>query len=170
MEIKLEEKTINALKWIVGILNKNNIPYRIGGGFAAHVYGSSRPVNDIDFSLSGEYFPIIVSETKDYITSGPKHYLNAKWDCDTLSLNYNGQEIDITDIDTLRMTNKEQTEWFQTKEHFRKFPTVSRVVEDIEISLIDPRDLIAYKKELADTEHQYQMLDVKAVEKYIENN
>ncbi|MFA7285382.1 MAG: hypothetical protein WC011_00840 [Candidatus Paceibacterota bacterium] len=106
MEIKLEEKTINALKWIVGILNKHNIPYRIGGGFAAHVYGSSRPVNDLDFSLPGEYFPIIVSEAKDYITSGPKHYLNAKWDCDTLCLNYNNQDIDITDIDTLKMSNK----------------------------------------------------------------
>ena len=170
MEIKLEEKTINALRWIVGVLNKNNIPYRIGGGFAAHVYGASRPVNDIDFSLSGEYFPIIVSEAKEYITSGPKHYSNAKWDCDTLSLNYNGQEIDITDIDTLRMSNREKTEWFQTKEHFRKFPTISKVVQDIEVSLIDPRDLVAYKKELADNEHQYQMFDIQAVERYIENN
>ncbi len=170
MEIKLEEKTINALKWIVHILNKNNIPYRIGGGFAAHMYGSSRPVNDIDFSLSGEYFPIIVSETKDYITAGPKHYSNAKWDCNTLSLNYQGQQIDITDIDTLKMSSREKTEWFQTKDHFRKFPTITKVIENIEISLIDPRDLIAYKKELADNEHQYQMLDVQAVEKYIENN
>ena len=37
-----DEKTIDALKWIVGILNKHNIPYRIGGGFAAKMYGSSR--------------------------------------------------------------------------------------------------------------------------------
>ncbi|MCE9517787.1 hypothetical protein K8Q96_02165 [Candidatus Nomurabacteria bacterium] len=170
MEIKLEEKTLDALKWIVSILNKNNIPYRIGGGFAAHVYGSSRPVNDIDFSLSGEYFPIIVAETKDYITSGPKHYLNEKWDCDTISLNYNGQEIDITDIDTLRMSNKEQTEWFQTKDNFRKFPNKIVSIAGIEVSLINPRDLIAYKKELADKDHQYQMLDVQAIEKYIENN
>ncbi len=170
MEIKLEEKTINALKWIVGILNKNNIPYGIGGGFAAHMYGSSRPVNDIDFSLSGEYFPVIVAETRDYITAGPKHYSNAKWDCNTLSLNYQGQQIDITDIDTLKMSSREKTEWFQTKDHFRKFSTITKVIENIEVSLIDPRDLIAYKKELADNEHQYQMLDVQAVEKYIENN
>lgn len=170
MEIKLEEKTINALKWIVGIFNKNNIPYRIGGGFAAHFYGSTRPINDIDFSLSGEYFPIVVSETKDYIASGPKHYLNEKWDCDTLSLNYKGQEIDITDIDTLRMSNKEQTKWFHTKDHFRKFETVPIEFQEIIIQLIDPRDLVAYKKELADENHMYQMSDVEAVERYIKNN
>lgn len=163
----MNEKTLKALHFIVNILNKHNIPYRIGGGFAAHIYGSNRPVNDIDISLSGEYFPIIVSETSDYITSGPKHYLNGKWDCDTLSLNYNGQEIDITDIDTLKMSNKEQTEWFQTKDNYRKFSNNIKTIDGIEVSLIDPRDLVAYKKELADNDHPYQLDDVKAVERYI---
>ncbi len=166
----MEEKTINALRWLVSILNKHTIPYRIGGGFAAHVYGSNRPVNAIDFSLSGEYFPIIVKETKEYITSGPKHYSNEKWDCDTLSLNYFGQEIDITDVDTLQMSSKDRSKWFQTKDSFRKFPSVNMVVEGIEISLMDPRDLAAYKKELADENHIYQKDDVEAVEKYIKEN
>ncbi len=64
-----EKNTEEALKWIVGILNKHNIPYRIGGGFAANFYGSNREINDIDFSLSGEYFSEIVSETKEYIVA-----------------------------------------------------------------------------------------------------
>jgi hypothetical protein len=165
----MNEKTLKALHFIVGIFNKHKIPYRIGGGFAAYIYGSTRPVNDIDISLSGEYFPIIVSEVSEYITSGPKHYSNAKWDCDTLSINYNGQEIDMTDIDTLRMSNKEQTEWFQTKDNYRKFTNIIKVVDDIEISLIDPRDLVAYKNELVDKDHQYQLDDVRAVERYIIN-
>jgi hypothetical protein len=166
----MEEKTKRALQWIVNIFNKSNIPYRIGGGFAAHVYGSGREVNDIDISLSGEYFPVIITEVSPYITAGPKHYSNAKWDCDTLSLNYFGQEIDMTDVDTLRMSNKEQTEWFQTKDRYRKFPSVLKIVDGIEVSLIDPRDLVEYKKELADKDHEYQLIDVKAVEKYIAEN
>ncbi len=170
MEINLQDKTLSALKWIVSILDKHNIPYRIGGGLAAHVYGSSRTVNDIDISLSGKYFPVIISETKDYITSGPKHYLNEKWDCDTLSLNYQGQEIDITDIETLRMSSKDCTSWFQTKDEFRKFDTITTEVEGIKISLIDPRDLVAYKKELVDKDHQYQKTDVEAIENYIKNS
>ena len=166
----MEEKTINALKLIVSILDKHNIPYRIGGGFAAYFYGSSRPVNDIDISLSGKYFDLIIPEVQEYMKSGTKHYLGEKWDCDYLSIKYNDQKIDITDIDTLRMSNKEQTEWFQTKDNFCKHKTVSVDFQGINISLIDPRDLVAYKKELADENHQYQMIDVQAVEKYIRDN
>lgn len=163
----MQEKTKEALKWIVEILDRNNIPYRIGGGFAAHFYGSNRPINDIDISLSGKFFPIIVKETSEYITAGPKHYLNAKWDCDTLSLNYKGQDIDITDIDTLRMSNKEETEWFQTKDDYRKFDPILTDVEGIKVFLIDPRDLVAYKKHLGG---DHQLVDIEAVEKYIVAN
>ena len=164
----MQEKTLKALHWIVGILDKHSIPYRIGGGFAAYAYGADRPVNDIDISLSGEYFPVIVSEVSQYITAGPEHYKNTKWDCDSLSLEYEGQEIDITDIDTLRMSSRDQTEWFQNKDNFRKFPTIQKDIDGIQVSLIDPRDLVAYKKELADEEHEYQLGDVRAVEKYIQ--
>ena len=157
----MEEKTINALRWIVGILEKHQIPYRIGGGFAAHVYGSNRSINDIDISLSGKHFPIIVSEVSNYITAGPEHYLNEKWDCDTLSLDYSGQEIDITDIDTLRMTNRKKTEWFYMKERYRSFEPIKTNVEGIEISLIHPQDLVGYKQHL-DGDHQ--LVDIKAVE------
>jgi hypothetical protein len=73
----------------------------------------------------------------------------------------------MTDIDTLRMSNREQTEWFQTKDNYRKFPNIMKVVDGIEISLINPRDLVAYKNELVDRDHQYQLEDVKAVERYI---
>jgi hypothetical protein len=163
----MQEKTKEALKWIVEILDRNNIPYRIGGGFAANIYGSGRPINDIDISLSGKFFPIIVNETSEYITAGPKHYSNAKWDCDTLSLNYKGQDIDMTDIDTLRMSNKEETEWFQTKEKYRKYEPISTDVEGIKVSLIDPRDLAEYKKHLGG---DHQLIDIEAVEKYIVEN
>lgn len=159
-----EEKTLNALRWVTGVLDKLGVPYRVGGGLAAHVYGANRPVNDIDISLSGKYFDVIVSEVKEFITEGPKHYSNEKWDCDTLSLNYHGQEIDMTDIDTLRMSNKAKTEWFNTRDRYRKHPNKVVEVEGFNVSLIDPRDLAAYKKEL-DGDHQ--LVDIEAVEKYI---
>ena len=46
-----QEKTVDALRWIVGILEKKNILYQISGGFAAKLYGSSRPLNDIDIDI-----------------------------------------------------------------------------------------------------------------------
>jgi hypothetical protein len=159
----MEEKTKNALRWIVKILNDNNIPYKIGGGFAANLYGSPREVNDIDISLSGKYFSIIVPRVSEYITAGPKHYLNEKWDCETLSLNYNGQDIDMTDIDSLKMTNRKRTEWIDVKT-IRNYDPISMNIEGITVSIMDPRDLIAYKKELGG---DHQEIDIEAVKQYI---
>jgi hypothetical protein len=160
----MEEKTLRALRWIVEILDTHKVPYRIGGGFAAHVYGSTRSINDIDISLSGKYFSTIVPELQKYITEGPKHYSNEKWDCNTLSLEYDGQEIDITDIDTLKMSNKEKTEWFYMKDRYRSHELIKTTVGGIEVSLIDPRDLVGYKAHL-DGDHQ--LVDIKAVRQYI---
>lgn len=95
----MEQKTIEALKWITSILDNNHIPYRIGGGLATSLYGSNRPVNDIDISLSGRFFSRIAPLVREFIVSGPKHYLNEKWDCTTFSLNYHEQNIDVEVIE-----------------------------------------------------------------------
>lgn len=160
----MEEKTIRALRWIVGILNKNKIPYRVGGGVAAHVYGSTRQIKDIDISLPGNFFPTIIANLAGYQFSGPKHHTDSKWDCDYLSIDYEGQEIDISDIDTLRMSNKERTEWIATKDAYRKFETRIIEIGGVNVSVIDPRDLVAYKNEL-DGDHQ--AVDIEAIQKYI---
>jgi hypothetical protein len=160
----MEEKTLKGLHWIINILNKNNIPYRIGGGFAAHVYGAKRQINDIDITFPGEYFPIIIPDISKYIKHDFKHYLDEKWDCYGLTIDYYGQEIDMTDIDTLRMSNKKETEWFQTKDNYRRFPTILMNIEGIDVSFINPRDLIAYKKHL---NGDHQIVDIEAVQKYI---
>ena len=166
MKIDLEKNTQNALVWIVEILDKNNIPYKIGGGFAAHIYGSPRKINDVDISLSGKYFPSIISEVSDYIIAGPKHYLNEKWDCDTLSINYLGQDIDITDVDTLKMSDLEKNKWIKVKE-IRLFDAIKIEINGINVSIMDPRDLITYKKELGG---EHQLIDIEAIQKYIDNN
>ena len=163
----MQEKTLKALKWIVEILDRHEVPYRIGGGFAAHAYGAVRPINDIDITFPGKYFSIIIPEVTDYVTYQFEHYKDEKWDCNGLTLEYGGQEIDMTDIDTLKMSNKEKTEWLQTKDNFRKYPNIVTEVGRVRISLIDPRDLAAYKKHL-DGDHQ--IVDINAVEEYIKKN
>lgn len=166
MKYNLEDKVIDGLKWIVDILNRNNAPYKIGGGFAAKIYGSPRAVNDIDISISGKYFDTIVSDVKEYITAGPKHYLNEKWDCNTLSVNYNGQDIDMTDVDTLKMTNLNKTEWIDVKD-IRLFDGITTDINGIKVSIMDPRDLIRYKKELGG---EHQLIDIQYIQKYLDNN
>lgn len=158
----LEEKTIVALRWIIEIFNRNNIDYQIAGGFSAKIYGSPRILNDIDFDVPEKYFPILLSEISPYITSGPIRLLDGKWDCDSLVLNYHGQEIDISGVDTMKMSNLERTKWISYKENY--FNNLDMNVMEIAIKVIHPRELLAYKKEL-DGEHQ--LIDIQAIEHYL---
>lgn len=43
-----------ALAWITNILKKYSIPFQITGGLAAILYGSKRPLEDIDIDIPEE--------------------------------------------------------------------------------------------------------------------
>lgn len=160
----MQQKALDGLKWIVSILNKIDAPYRLGGGAATHLYGSGRPVNDIDISISGKYFPTLLPLVKEFIAIGPTHYLNEKWDCTTLSLNYHGQDIDLTDVDTLLMRSNNGREWVRSKEIYKKYPNQTVRVDDISITLMHPQVLLEYKKHLSGKHQEY---DRKFLKEYI---
>jgi hypothetical protein len=48
--------TIEAFKWITGLLGDNKVPYLTCGGLAPFVYGSKRAINDIDIFIPEEIF------------------------------------------------------------------------------------------------------------------
>jgi len=62
-----------ALKWIVGIFNKHNVPFQIAGGFAARAHGSKRDLRDIDIFIPPDGFEKIFPDVKQYLVSGPNH-------------------------------------------------------------------------------------------------
>lgn len=162
----MNDTTLKALKWIFGILNQNNMTYRLGGGAATFLYGSGREINDIDISISGEYFSKLIPLVEEYIVAGPEHYLNEKWDCVTLSLNYHGQEIDLTDVDTLLMKTLDGSEWLKNKEIYQKWPNVTKEVEGTKITLMHPRVLLEYKHHLGG---EHQEFDRNFLKKLIES-
>ncbi len=157
-----EEKTINALKWIIEILNRKNILYKISGGFSAKLYGSPRTVNDIDIDIPEGKFTEIIEEVKPYITLAPGHYQDGKWDMQLMTLNYNGQEIDIGGAESTKISNKERTEWIAVPTDFSRIKKVE--VEGITLNVILPEDLIKYKQHL-DGEHQ--LIDIEAAKNYL---
>ena len=90
MEKQFEEKTINALIWIIDLMNKNKIDYQITGGFAGKIFGSKRKLNDIDIDISEENFKYLIPEISEYIIYGPAHHKDVKWDLELITLNYGG--------------------------------------------------------------------------------
>ncbi len=160
----MTDQVLEALQWVVEILQENNVNYRIGGGLAANLYGSERPVNDIDISLSETDFSVIVPLVQEYIVAGPKHYQNEKWDCTTLSLNYKGQDIDMTDADTLMMSKKDGSGWVPNGVIYKKHSDVTFMVGDLSVQLMHPKVLVEYKQELSGDHQQH---DIDFLKNYI---
>ena len=162
-----ENKVEKALKWIINILEKHTIQYEISGGFAAHIYGAHRPINDIDIDvdLSKEQLKKLLPEIKNYMTYGPAPYKDAMWDLDLkILLDYEGQLIDIARSNNVKIYDKKTKKWRDFSSSFSTSQT--KKIFGINIQLIDPKDLITYKK-LLDGKHQ--KVDIKAVKTYLEN-
>ena len=159
------KKIFLALKWITTILQKHQIPFQISGGFAAHIYGSTRPVNDIDIDLPEEKFDLILPEIKPYIIFGPAQYKDARWDLKLVTLNYNGQEIDLGGAFKAKIFNDELQSWTNFSANLQK--TQSHNLNGLIIPVIAPQDLINYKKLLSGN---HQKKDIKAIENYLKSN
>ena len=158
METQLAEKTKNALLWITGILNKHEIPFQISGGFAAKLYGSPRPLNDIDIDIPEDRFEEIYDEVKDYYTLPPQQYIDKKWYIWLMTLNYEGQEIDISGGNTLKIHSAKTNTWLPFPADFEKVVWIP--VAGIKVPVIPKEDLAQYKSYL-DGDHQ--QVDIKAI-------
>lgn len=153
----LEKKTISALKWILGIINSRNIPYQISGGLAAKIYGSKRPLNDIDIDIPEEDFDKIIESVSPYIIYGPAYYQDGKWDLLLMTLNFNGQEIDISGAFEVKVSNKDRTAWIPIPADLSDIVDMD-IEEGLTVNVSSPSRVIAYKQHL-DGEHQKEDID-----------
>lgn len=161
----MENKLLKALHWIVGILNKHKIQYNISGGFSAHLYGSNRPVNDIDIDIPEDDFEKIYDDVKAYIILGPENYKDERWDLKLMTLNYFDQEIDIGGAFKQKIFDDISQKWINLPTNFSKSKKIN--VDGIELNIIDPHDLVNYKKLLSG---EHQKIDIKAVQEFIVGN
>lgn len=155
------KKTERAFKWIIDILNKHKIPFQISGGFAAKIYGSKRPVHDIDIDIPENRFKEIVPEVKKYILFGPTKYKSDAWDLYLMTLDYHGQLIDIGGALKERVCDIRNNKW-------RRIPTNFSTAKEMnvfgkKVQVINPKELIEYKNYLC----RHQVEDINAAKKYI---
>lgn len=148
------DRLVKALRWLIPLLEARGGRYQISGGFAAHLYGGRRPVNDIDVDVPRDVLDQLVPLVADYTTYGPGPYSDSTWDIPYLvGLKYGDQEIDLTAADGARISNKSTCGWD---------PLVMRLdaVERVEYGGLTLRvqnreDLIAYKSKIKYGEHNH---------------
>ena len=154
-----EEKTISALRWIIGILEHNNVRFRIAGGFAARVYGSDRAFADIDIEILEKDMKKVFDIVKNSVTFSLGQYKDENWDLPLMTLEYKEQVIDIFAGDNIKMYNVNTRLW--EKYNFNIDNFVTKSVQGVEVPLIPLSDLIDYKKKL---QREVDMIDVKNLE------
>jgi len=157
-QITLNRNTKGAFKWIVGLLQKNNIPFQLSGGFAARLYGSGRPLYDIDIEVQDQYFDTLFPLVKDKIIYGPERYKDNTFDLLLMTLKYGGQKIDISGCETDKLYNSETKQWEPCGTKIDD--VVEKEVYGIKVPVIKWQDLVVYKRKIR---RQVDLEDVEAI-------
>ena len=136
-------RTKEAFEWIIKILNKHKIKYRISGGFAARIYGSKRKLADIDIEIPDNSFKDILPEIRQYIKIGPKRFKDKVMNTYGLSIVYRGQIIDLSGTESEVLFDKKSKKWIKSKIDLSKV-NKKKVYGKI-VNVIRKEDLTAYK-------------------------
>jgi hypothetical protein len=141
-----KRNTKEAFCWIVGLLNKHQIPFQISGGFAARLYGSQRELADIDIGIQDGRFDDLYPDVKEYVIFGPARYLDNEWDLKLMTLKYEGQEIDIAGEDDIKIFDKENKSWISGGEDISL--AQKQKIYGLSVPVIPKKALIAYKRKI----------------------
>lgn len=158
----MKKNTENAFKWIIGLLQKNNIPFQLSGGFAAKLYGSIRPLNDIDIEVQDRYFDKLLPLVKKFLIYGPERYKDDTFDLLLMTLKYDGQEIDISGCESDKLYNQKTEQWESCGTKINDI--FEKEVYGMNVPVIKWQDLVAYKKKIR---RPTDLEDVEAITKKI---
>jgi hypothetical protein len=149
-----------AFVWIIGILHQLNTPFQISGGLAARAYGSTRELNDIDIEVEDQSIAKIAPLMEQYITYGPARYQDENFDLLMVSLNYEGQDIDISGCDTDKIFNQGTQAWEACGNTLAM--AVSTEIFGITVPVISRAALIDYKGKI---QRETDLEDVRAMQR-----
>ena len=139
-------------------MKDHQIEFAITGGLAAKSYGSPRPLNDIDIDIHDHDFDKILDAVKPFVTFGPAHYQDERWDLRLMTLCHEGQEIDISGADNLKICDARTGQWQKSQTDFSQ--AKPREVFEILAPVVAKNELITYKSMLLG---DHQKIDIQTV-------
>jgi hypothetical protein len=157
----LKNMTIEALKWITGLLEEKKAPYLICGGFAAFAFGSMRPLNDIDIFIPEEFFDHVVNLGRKYVSKPAKRYFEESegWNVKYVQFTYGETKIEVGSSKDVEIFDASLKEWVELKVDFSKVEY--RSVYGMDIPFMAKDDLVSYKKVLS---RPVDLHDIKAIQ------
>jgi hypothetical protein len=142
-----QQHTKTALIWITDILKKQQIPFQITGGLAARAYGATRPIDDIDIDIPEDAFTIVQKEVLEFITYGPAQYKSNTWELMLMTLDYQGQIIDLSGAKYTKIFNAKTNQWQELANDLSK--ACIREILGITLPIIPLNILTTYKMALS---------------------
>ena len=131
-----------AFLWIVNKLRDHKIKFRISGGFAARIYGSNRPLADIDIEIEDDGIKKLLPSVKEYVIEEPHRYKDDEWDVFYMVLEYMGQRIELSAANVQMVFDKDNKKWIHMGIGLK---SVQKEVFGIKIPVIPKSELIKYK-------------------------
>ena len=136
-----------ALAWLANLLDRHAVSYQIVGGLAAHAYGATRPVVDVDLYLPLDRGQPILAEIQPYIVRQPLPHHSESWDLVYLALEYEEVYIEIGDSSTNpRFYNRIDGCWEDQRLAFEA--SVTATLYGVEMKVMPREELVRYKRML----------------------
>lgn len=137
----------DALRWITAAFGKAGVAHQLVGGLAARAYGATRPLNDIDFYVSGGKLASVASRVQRRITFGPERYRGERWDLVYMEARYDGWLIEVADAASTSFFDVHMQKWIRAEVDFTA--AVWKTIEGIPVPVMPRVALIEYKRRLA---------------------
>ena len=101
---------IEALNFIIPILNKFHFRWVITGGFACFVYGVKRPLTDIDIDIDtskdSPEFDNFLMQIAPFVSQPLEHFVDINYDNYNVEITYKKQVVDICPMAEMNIFDK----------------------------------------------------------------
>jgi hypothetical protein len=106
-----------ALRWIVELLQRLEVPFQAVGGLAARAYGARRPLLDLDFYVPNARLADIAAEAAPHVVRAPEPYRDSSWNLVFMKLVYGGCEIELGGADDAQFFDRRKRAFGRDVDH-----------------------------------------------------
>lgn len=135
-----------ALGWIVDLLQRLEVPFQVVGGLAAHAYGATRTLVDLDFYVPTDRLEEIAAAVPAQVVRPPSPHRDDDWDIVFMALEHEGVRIELGGADGARYFDRRSDRWTDVRIDYAGATQLEVLGRTAPV--MRREDLIAYKRAL----------------------